>query len=102
MTLDSVQTRFAAFYESAVQKGYCRRLPLHLIGEQLKNMLPTIINGDYLRKHNTALSDAIAEYYRILLYQILNEEYLAIANQKSTYTFVDGVVETLTNIFLIR
>lgn len=101
LALDALQSRFTAFYECAVEKGYCKKLCFHLVGEQFKNMLPTIMNPDYLRKHGMTLAEAVREYYKLLLYQILNEAYLAVTDQESTYSFLEGLVEILDNVLLV-
>lgn len=101
-SLESAQTRFITFYECAAQEGYCKQLSIYLVGEQTKNMLPTIINIDYLNKYNITLSEAVVEYYKLLLYQILDEKYLAIMKQKHIYSFIDELVGVLENVLLIK
>jgi len=99
--LSSVQKRFYAFYKHAVKEGYCKQLSVDMLGEQIKTMLPTIINPDYLSSHKTTLRTIITEYWKLLLYQFLGDGYMAAANQKSTYSFVDKLVEMLDSKFLI-
>lgn len=93
--LDSVQTRFAVFYERATQEGYCKQLSIYLFGDQIKNMLPAIINSAYPNAHDTTLHDVIVEYYKLLLYQLLSAEYMAVVDKDSVYLFVDELVEIL-------
>ena len=93
--LNALEERFKIFYELAAQNGYYKRLSIRLVGEQFKMMLPTIISNEYISTHDTTLRDVIMEYYKILLYQILSEEYLFIAEQENAYSFADELVEIL-------
>ncbi|MCD7948586.1 MAG: TetR/AcrR family transcriptional regulator [Oscillospiraceae bacterium] len=99
--LRAVQTRFEAFYEQAVREGYCKKLSISLVGEQTRRMLPAIIRPDYLGRHDTTLPDVIAEYYKLLLYQLLSEKYIAVTEQDSLYSFVDELVKIMRKQFLI-
>lgn len=99
ISVKSAQDRFSEFYDRAVQGGYFKQLPIHLVGEQFKNTLPVIINSGYLSKHNMELLDAIVEYYKLLLYQILNVEYQYVTDQDSIYFFINNLVDILKMYF---
>jgi len=101
IALNSVQKRFSVFYKNAVREGYCKQISIGLLGEQIKAMLPAILSPAYLNSHKTTLHNVITEYCRLLLYQFLGEEYMVAANTKSTYSFVDNLVEMLDSKFLI-
>lgn len=101
MTLEATQKRFAAFYEQAVLGGYCKSLPIGLVGEQIRTMLPVIIRGDYLSRRKTTLPEVIADYYQLLLYQLLSKEYMDTAERDHICSFVDDVVKILKNQFLL-
>ena len=100
-TMDSVQSRFTDFYESAVREGYFKKVSIGLISTQCKMMMPTMIKSDHLISQNTTLPDVIVEYYKLLLYQILSEEYMAVTAQESIYSFVDELVEVLKSNFMV-
>ncbi|MCC8122402.1 MAG: TetR/AcrR family transcriptional regulator [Oscillospiraceae bacterium] len=100
--LDAVQIRFADFYAQAVREGYCRALSISLVGEQTRKMLPVIIRSDYRDRHGTTLPDVIAEYYKLLLYQLLSAPYLAVTEQEGLYSFVEELVQVLREQLLIR
>jgi len=100
VALDFTQKRFECFFDSAVQKGYCKQVSIHLICAQIKMMLPSIIKFKD-SDNSTSIPTTIKEYYKLLLYQLLSVEYMDIINQDSTYLFVDELVELLKSRFLI-
>ena len=100
LALESMQKRFEDFYEQAAKKGYCIEISISLVGEQLKLMLPSIINTDYIQKHKTTLPDVIMDYYRLLLHQLISEKYKPQNGQEDRYLAVQELIEILNSRFL--
>ncbi len=101
IALETVQTRFVAFYKGASLEGYCKQVSIDLVVEQIKNTLPVIISSAYLNKHNTTLPVVIKEHYKLLLYQLLSTEYMPATAKEANYMFVNKLVEVLKSNFLI-
>ncbi|GLC78288.1 TetR/AcrR family transcriptional regulator [Lacrimispora brassicae] len=99
--LESVQTRFIAFYKCAAKAGFCKSVSIDIVVEQIKRTLPAIINSSYLNMHQTSLSVIIKEYYRLLLCQLLSSEYTAVIDQDDVYLFADKLVAVMKSKFLI-
>ncbi len=97
----AMQDRFSDFYQKSVRKGYFRDFSFALVSRQFGNMLPVIIDMDYLEENGILLTDALREYYRMFLCQILTEEYLSAADQEDTYDFVKDLAGALLNDFFI-
>jgi predicted DNA-binding protein YlxM (UPF0122 family) len=100
--LESVHKRFVTFHEYASKEGYCNQVSITLVGEQLKTMLPIVVNSDYLKNNNITLSAVITEYYKLFLYQLIRAEYIPIINQDNAYLLVDDLVDILKSSFLIN
>ncbi|MCD7806694.1 MAG: TetR/AcrR family transcriptional regulator [Lachnospiraceae bacterium] len=96
--IDNLISRFQAFHEKAAEKGFCRKLSLPLVGEQFHKMLPVVIDEEYLRKHNLTLKETIREYYRMLLHQILSDDYQYVICMEETYSFCDRLTESVEEI----
>ncbi len=99
--LTAMQERSAKFFEQSVQSGFLRDLSFPLVSKQYRNMLPLIINMDFLEQNRMTLPEAIREYYRLFLYQILRAEYLPFAETDAAYSFVPGLAGELQNDFYI-
>ncbi len=93
--------KFSEFYEEAVKKGYFRGLPFTLVCHQFAYMLSLIVNVDFLEENNMNLKDALKEYCRMFLCQILTRDYLFVADQDETYDFVEELTGTLLNDYFI-
>lgn len=101
IALESFKIRFVNFYECAIRQGYCKKISIDIVIEQIKMTLAAIINSTYLTKHNTSLAVVVTEYYKLLLYQLLSAEYITATVQDSSYLFVNKLIELLENNFLI-
>ncbi len=99
--MEAMQKRYTNFFSQAVEKGFFRNLPFALVSKQFGNMLPTIINMNYLEQHRLSLTEALREYFRMFLCQILNTEYLCVTDQEETYSFVPALAELSINDFFI-
>ncbi len=99
--LKNVQERFQNFYNHALKEGYCRDIYIHLIAIQMRTVLPEIINSSYPARHNVSLETVMKEYYRLLLCQLLNEKYLYVLEQETTYAFSKELAGNLENILFI-
>ncbi len=93
--------KFSAFYEEAVTKGYFRDLPFTLLCRQFADMLSVIVDVNYLEENGMKLTDALKEYCRMFLCQILTQDYLSVADQEETYDFVDELSGVLINDYFI-
>lgn len=100
--LDELVSRFQEFYEKAAAEGYCRKLSLALIGEQFSKMLPTVINEEYLSKHGLTLEETIREYYRMLLHQVISDEYQYVAALEETYVFCDELSKRAEQVMIMK
>ncbi len=99
--MDTMQERFSGFYKKSVELGYFRDLSFILVNRQFMNMLPVIVDMDYLEENGLLLADALKEYYRIFCCQILSGKYLCITDEPETYDFVDDLAAVLLNDFFI-
>ncbi len=97
----TMQQKFSAFYEEAVKKGYFRDLSFTLVCRQFAYMLSVIVEMDYLEENGMKLTDALKEYYRMFLCQILTQDHLSVADQDETYDFVEELSGTLLNDYFI-
>lgn len=91
----AMQERSAAFFRQTVEKGYCRQMPFPLVSKQFQNMLPLVINMDFLERNQMTLTEALKDYYRMFLYQILRPEYQGMADAEETYDFVGELADAL-------
>ncbi|MCD8131526.1 MAG: TetR/AcrR family transcriptional regulator [Lachnospiraceae bacterium] len=94
-TIEEFIGRFRKFYEEAAEKGYCRGLSLPLVGEQLRRMLPTVIDEEYLERHHLTLAETIRDYYRMFLHQIISDEYQYVISREETYAFCEALTGML-------
>ncbi len=101
VSLDTMRNRFADFYAESVQNGWFSDLPFALVSRELQNMLPSLIDMNYLDQNHLTLSEAIREYFRMFLLQILRPEYLSVTSESSTYDFVEEISGSLLNDFFI-
>ncbi len=95
--MNALQDRFEKFFRQAVEKGYCKDLSFTLIRRQFMNMLPTIIDMDFLERNHITLTGALKEYYCMFLCQVLVEEYLYIVDEEKTYSFTGDLANVLLN-----
>ncbi len=94
---EAMQERFEEFYRDCVSRGYFRNLSFALVIRQFSNMLPVIIDMNYLEENRLSLSQALREYYCMFLCQILTEAYLPAAEREETYDFVEDLAAVLLN-----
>ncbi len=98
---NTIQERFSDFYMNSVKKGHFKDLPFVFVNRQFTDMLPVITDMDYLDENKMMLKDALREYYRMFLYQILAQDYLFIADNRETYDFVEELADVLHSDFFI-
>ncbi len=96
----SFMDRFVAFYRQAVEKGYCRNLCVELIGQQFRNMLPFLLDAEFLESTGLTQEQAIREYYKIFLSQFLCEKYVSVTEKEETYAFIEPLLKHLDWDFL--
>lgn len=70
-------------------------MPFPLVSKQFQNMLPLVINMDFLERNQMTLTEALKDYYRMFLYQILRPEYQGMADAEETYDFVGELADAL-------
>lgn len=100
--LASMQKRFEDFHEQAVQKGYCNRISIRLVGEQIKMMLPMVLRAEYLQENQVSLPEVIEDYYRLLLCQLICERNQPKEGQIKKYLPMDRLMDLLNSRFLMR
>lgn len=95
----AVAHRFQEYYRTAVEAGYCRSLSIQLVGEQFRVMLPSVISAEYLEANQFTLNHAIREYYRMLLHQVVNDEYQPLVDREENFLFCDPLANRVKETF---
>ncbi len=99
--MDAMEKRFSGFYAEAVKMGCFRDLPFAFVSRQFGTMLRTVINMDYLEENQMTLPEAVRDYYRMFLCQILTEDCLSVTEEEESYAFAGDLAKVLLDDFFI-
>ncbi len=98
-SMDGVSSRFCEFYRSIAAAGYCKPVTVEIIVAQVSGTLPVIMDPQFSQENDNTIAEVLEEYYRLLLYQMLEEPYIAAASVNSTYLFIEELVRTMDDLF---